>query len=67
MQDLLGCISVDDRAPHPAQRRGKHFEIRSSEQGVIDGVDDQALRLVDSIRDVQQPVACQFHLPHAGV
>ena len=67
MQQLLGRTSVDDRAPHCSQRRAEQLAIGAGDFRVVGGVVDQALRLVDSIHEVRQPVAGQLRLPHPGV
>jgi hypothetical protein len=67
VQQLLGRTSVDDRAPHRSQRRAEQLAIGAGDFRVVGGVVDQALRLVDSIHEVRQPVAGRLRPPHSGV
>jgi hypothetical protein len=67
VQQLLGRTSVDDRAAHRSQRRANQLAIGAGDLRVVGGIIDQALRLVDSIHEVRQPVAAHIRLAHAGV
>jgi hypothetical protein len=45
---------------HRSQRRAEQLAIGAGDLRVVGGVIDEALRLVDSIQEVRQPVAGQI-------
>jgi RimJ/RimL family protein N-acetyltransferase len=67
VQHLLGCTPVDDGATHRGQRRAEQLTTAVGDPRAVCGVSDEALRLVDSIREARQPVTRQINLSHAGV
>lgn len=63
MQKLFGRTSINDRAPHPPQRRRDEGAVSAGDPRMVSGVVDKTPSFVDSIREMRR--LNQARLPHA--